>query len=1098
MQKLYTALIIVFLFGNLASRGISMPSEKDGPESRFESSPDSLISEARSCRSEAKYLEAIELYESASGILLDNKDYEQYIECKLNVVDILCSTDKTEYALKLIDSINELASKEFKPTDLIFSDIFYYNGVLELQASHFSEAKQLLEQSLTVRKTIKGNKDTLLARVYNKYGNYFFYTGDYKQALEYYQTAFEIVDIKKSQDAEPGNYLINMAIIHDILGEIIKSHNLFLKALEIQTRYLKSNDLDLGNLYFNFGRHYLSMDNQKKALEYFNNAEKIFLQFQPVNSIKIASLYWNKALIFIMLNDYDKSLTYLFKAYYILSEDLPNKYANIDKLMIDIGLAYELRENYDLAIFYYSEALKSNDYYTKIKTYRNLARLYSITGSIEQAKKYYNLSLKICHQYFPKNSTLLAQTYLHYGSFLQRISDERSINYLTKALSLYKKIPGENYKECTLIYFKIGQYFQDINDYQQALHYTQMGINYLDNSILNNAFDPKVILENLPLDNYTADLIKFKANTLLDIYEHIHSNERIIAAVQTYELYDAFIQKYSKLFKSDYSKTYLAENVKDNYNNAIDACYQAFIATQDSVYLYKAFNFAERSKAMILLGDLQDEIAREQGKVPEFLKEKENDLKSMIGQYHSIIYEEEAKSEKDKEILAFYRNELFRLEASFDSLTSYIEKKYPDYYALKYAPMAISIQNVQQNLKNDEALLEYSLSEDKLFCFRITNKEIELVRIMIDSNFRSDISSLIENLELENIENYNMQDFKAYMETAYRLYNALFQSVKGLSNYKKIYIIPDDEIGYLSFDMLIDSIPDLDTCDFTQLPYLVRKFAFCYSGSASLLINYQIPVKHKEIGGVLALAPTYDELAKGSLTTGIPGILGFNLPGAQNEIRQIFKYYNGKKIAGASATESSFTENAGNYNIIHLAMHTCVSEDNPLSSELVFSDVDDTLNDGVLRTYEISNMKLKGNLAVLSACSTGNGKLAKGEGILSLARAFTIAGIPGIIMTLWDVEDYASGRIIDYFYKYLSKGNEKDVALQLAKLNYIQNSRKMIEAHPRFWAGYVLYGNKDNISTVYITNSGIRLVSILLVLLLMLIFVLKKIIFYFF
>ena len=70
-----------------------------------------------------------------------------------------------------------------------------------------------------------------------------------------------------------------------------------------------------------------------------------------------------------------------------------------------------------------------------------------------------------------------------------------------------------------------------------------------------------------------------------------------------------------------------------------------------------------------------------------------------------------------------------------------------------------------------------------------------------------------------------------------------------------------------------------------------------------------------------------------------------------------------------------------------------------------------------LHTYEIYNLDLNGELALLSACSTGNGKLQKGEGVLSLARAFTYAGMPSVVMTLWDVEDISSGNIIPSFYQ---------------------------------------------------------------------------------
>jgi hypothetical protein len=85
--------------------------------------------------------------------------------------------------------------------------------------------------------------------------------------------------------------------------------------------------------------------------------------------------------------------------------------------------------------------------------------------------------------------------------------------------------------------------------------------------------------------------------------------------------------------------------------------------------------------------------------------------------------------------------------------------------------------------------------------------------------------------------------------------------------------------------------------------------------------------------------------------------------------------------------------------------------------------------------------------------------LQKGEGVLSLARAFTYAGMPSVVMTLWDVEDISSGNIIPSFYQLLGKGYDKDVALRLAKLNYLEKTKPEIELHPAFWSGFVLYGN---------------------------------------
>jgi CHAT domain-containing protein len=105
-------------------------------------------------------------------------------------------------------------------------------------------------------------------------------------------------------------------------------------------------------------------------------------------------------------------------------------------------------------------------------------------------------------------------------------------------------------------------------------------------------------------------------------------------------------------------------------------------------------------------------------------------------------------------------------------------------------------------------------------------------------------------------------------------------------------------------------------------------------------------------------------------------------------------------------------------------------------------------------------MNILARLAILSGCETGIGHIKKGEGILSLARAFKFAGCPNIIMSLWKVNDKTTKEIMVAFNKYLKKGMEKDRALQLAKINYLKGSKNL---HPVFWSSFVLIGNEDPI-----------------------------------
>jgi len=101
-------------------------------------------------------------------------------------------------------------------------------------------------------------------------------------------------------------------------------------------------------------------------------------------------------------------------------------------------------------------------------------------------------------------------------------------------------------------------------------------------------------------------------------------------------------------------------------------------------------------------------------------------------------------------------------------------------------------------------------------------------------------------------------------------------------------------------------------------------------------------------------------------------------------------------------------------------------------------------------------------MVVLSACNSGDGKLLKGEGVMSLARGFFYSGCPSLIMTLWTVEDLSGSSLMTGFYKFLAQSYPKDVALQKAKLAYLETADPL-KSHPYFWSGYVAIGDTETL-----------------------------------
>jgi CHAT domain-containing protein len=96
-------------------------------------------------------------------------------------------------------------------------------------------------------------------------------------------------------------------------------------------------------------------------------------------------------------------------------------------------------------------------------------------------------------------------------------------------------------------------------------------------------------------------------------------------------------------------------------------------------------------------------------------------------------------------------------------------------------------------------------------------------------------------------------------------------------------------------------------------------------------------------------------------------------------------------------------------------------------------------------------------LAVLSACDTERGQIAKVEGVQSFGRAFLAAGARSTVTTLWRVADGPTAEFMTGFYHHLQRGAPRDEALRRAKLRLLTSGTAL--ADPHYWAAFVLTGD---------------------------------------
>jgi CHAT domain-containing protein len=206
------------------------------------------------------------------------------------------------------------------------------------------------------------------------------------------------------------------------------------------------------------------------------------------------------------------------------------------------------------------------------------------------------------------------------------------------------------------------------------------------------------------------------------------------------------------------------------------------------------------------------------------------------------------------------------------------------------------------------------------------------------------------------------------------------------------------------------------------------------------------------------------------------------LPGSDKEVNEIKvssdSYgFKSQIIKGNKATKSSILLLDGkkdNY-ILHLATHGFFFEgfkkeptisngltdiDPMLRAGLVFAGVNkywgepidsSVLDDGILTAKEISNLDLNScQLVVLSACETGLGEINGSEGVYGLQRAFKMAGVKNVIMSLWKVPDAQTAELFGLFYEGCFKGLSIHESLRVAQ-------SKMKEKYsPYYWAGFIL------------------------------------------
>jgi CHAT domain-containing protein len=183
------------------------------------------------------------------------------------------------------------------------------------------------------------------------------------------------------------------------------------------------------------------------------------------------------------------------------------------------------------------------------------------------------------------------------------------------------------------------------------------------------------------------------------------------------------------------------------------------------------------------------------------------------------------------------------------------------------------------------------------------------------------------------------------------------------------------------------------------------------------------------------------------------------LPEAEQEVKALGQLYgpaHSKVYVGAEAREDRAKTEALRAQVLHFATHGVLNNAAPLYSHLVLTSGAKS-EDGLLEAWELMQMDLQAELAVLSACETARGRYGAGEGMIGLTWALFVAGVPSTLVSQWKVESAATRELMIAFHRQLRTAPmTKAAALRQAALSLL---RQPATSHPFYWAGFVLVGD---------------------------------------
>lgn len=887
---------------------------------------------------------------------------------------------------------------------------------------------------------------------------------DARQRFEEAGNIWQLLNPEGSVDAGNAVHYVSRCFYQQ--GKIEEALAVCSRAYEIRQKLSPPVPCDLSESLRILGNINLKLGNYEIARQHYESALAEEKACSGEESTQTADILGNMAVSYLRLADYQKAITTEEKALMIRQKKLPPLHPDIARSCMTLGEVYQRLSRFDEAIFYYDKALeiyKKSDSRQGVNiayAYSEIAQYFLTQKNYPAALEYIERENELMLQLRADTTSEYAYTCADFGRFyLEQKDYPKAIEWYQKMVDVYRKSFKNPNTQLGSLLTHLGKAKLANEDFEGAL----------------SAFrETKQIYHNiLGADTYPEAKADFSiANTYRKWYLKLGQDSLLQKSRESYHRAVAGV-------KNQLPKEYAAVGQRKVVSEALVIFERAISAELlnlknhpgDTDALEGVWQLSEGAHACLLLRATQEANARHFGGIPDSLLTRDSLVQAGIASLEKARQTQLERGLKLTDSLVLAINaRIFTQKEEAVRLRSYFEKNYPDYYRLKYELQTSSLGETRGMLSPQQTLLEYFVGDFSIFVFVVQHDSSYVVELPLDFPLRDWVQDFHEGISGYHTATADQKTsaryektVRQYADTAQKLYEKLLAPIATALT-PEIIVVPGDGLASLPFEALLSAAPK-DLTNFNTYPFLLRKFTFQYAYSATML-HQMVARQHyqKPKDGLLAFAPFFEE-DTASLSLRLQkdesvrrGFLP--LPYSGEEVLRAKKRYGraSEILTGPEATKQKFIDRAANFSILHLATHGKANQRDGDFSFIAFAPAGEAPGNNLLSVAELYNLSLNADLVVLSACETGIGEEHRGEGMVSLARAFAFAGAKSIVASLWSVSDKSTMQIMDSFYAGIKAGDAKNIALANAKRSYLKQNPGL-KAHPFFWAGLVGAGD---------------------------------------